>query len=393
MSTIKLGVKNTREQNKKVLEHTSWNSQEMIEMRESFKRQFGIDPSDQEKFPADRPGFFQSAKKKLREAESGSSHTAVLRAGVQSIVNNMYNSVATSFEDWCHITQSTRDSELYAPLHGLSFLREIGKQEKYPESRAAGLDIKLKNRKYGQMFPIEKELLDDDQTGQFAKQAGLMGEYAKLALEVIVMAKLASVAGAEYAGLEVPLSETQPADEASYPFSTAMVGGGANRPVAFGALTQANIQAAFIGLMNQKNKLGLKMMVRPSRLLISPVKQFDLSTLLNSAFWPSVPSGTAGSVGTNYAENPIKGIANMTVSRFMFKHDGTVDGTSTAWYLMDDSVPWFLLQVREAAQISQENPQSGESFDRDVIRFKLSLRANADHIDPRFCWQGNNGSV
>lgn len=392
--SIKLTARNSREENQKVIKRAVWESPEMLEMRESFKARHGVDMMDSEKFPVLDPRFsWSSARKKaLKEAESGSSFAQVLRAGVQTIVNSAYETVDTSFEEWCHVVQSQKDTELYAPLHGISFLREIGKQEKYPEARAAGLDIKLRSRKYGTHFSVEKELLEDDQTGQFSKQVALMGEYAKLAIEVLAMAKLASVSGMAYGDMSVPVSETQPTEESTYPWSTALVGGGANRPASYGQLIQANVQAGFIGLMNQKNKLGLKMMVRPDRLIIGPSLRFDAAVLLNSAWYPSVPSATAGAAGYTNAINPIQGLANLTVSRFMFKNDGTVAGDSKAWYLVDSSVPWFVVQMRQAAEVLQENPSSGESFDRDVIRFKVSIRANADHIDPRFAWIGNDGS-
>jgi hypothetical protein len=71
----------------------------------------------------------------------------------------------------------------------------------------------------------------------------------------------------------------------------------------------------------------------------------------------------------------------------------TAAGNSSAWYLIDDTKPWFVCQIREAASVVQEVPNSGESFDRDIIRWRLRLRVNADHIDPRFAWQGSDGTV
>lgn len=394
---IKIGIKNSAETNRKIASHVAWNSPEMKTMKESFKKLTGFEMTDQDKFPVmnDRFSWAAVARKygvNLKEAETSSSFTQVLRAGVQSVVNQSYETVDTSYEDWVHTVQSSKSEELYAPLQGISFLREVGKQEVYPEVRAAGLDIKLRNRKFGAMFAVEKELLEDDQTGQFAKQAGLMGQYCKILLEVYCMGKLASVNGMAYDSLTIPKSETQPTEEATYPWATALVGGGKNRPSSYGALIQANIQNGFIGLRQQLNKLGLKMMVKPDRLLIGSTYEFDASVLLNSAYYPSV-QGAAGTAGTNYAINPIKGIASLTVSRFMFKNDGTVAGDSKAWYLMDSSVPWFILQLRAAPEVQQENPAAGQSFEKDVVRFKVSMRANADHIDPRFAWQGNDGSV
>lgn len=395
----RLSINEAKPGSKATLRKALWENEEILSHRRKFEKKFRVDYADAKSFNVESFDWNKVAAKcgttihqAFTEADSSSSFVQVLRAGVQAAVNQMYETVDTSFESWVHTIQSKRSTELYAPLHGIGFMREVGAQEKYPEVTAAGLDIKLKNKKYGEMFAVEKELLEDDQTGQFAKQAGLMGEYAKLALEVIIMAKLASVSGAAYSNLSVPTTETKPTEESTYPWSTSLVGGGANRPASFGLLQQSKIQDGFIALMNQKNKLGLKMTVRPGRLLIGPAWRFDAAVLLNSAYYPSVP-GAAGSTGTSFAINPIEGIAALTVSRFMFKNDGTVAGDSKAWYLIDDNVPWFVCQIRQGAEVVQEAANSGDSFERDVIRFKVSLRANADHIDPRFAWQGNDGSV
>lgn len=238
-----------------------------------------------------------------------------------------------------------------------------------------------------------------DQTGQFAQQSGLLGEYAKYAWEVIAYAKLAGKFSggvkANYQGLVIPNTETQPSTETNYPWTSSAApfqGGGFNKPTSFTVLNQAGIQNGFISLMGQKNLLGLYMNVDPKRLLISPLNRFNAAILLNSSFYPSSP-GSAGTTGGAFAINPIESIASLTVSRFMFTNTGVVDPNTNAWYLVDDSKPFFVMQVRESASVIQEAPNSGESFNRDIIRFRLVMRGNGDFIDPRFAFQGNDGSV
>ena len=114
-------------------------------------------------------------------------------------------------------------------------------------------------------------------------------------VEVWVMGKLASVSNMQYIDLKIPTSETKPSNESTYPWSTALVGGGANRPSTYTVLTQAGVQAGFIGLMNQKNLQGIKMLVQPNRLVIGPTQTFDASVLLNSAYYPS-GAAAAGAV-------------------------------------------------------------------------------------------------
>lgn len=383
--------KNTKEQNEIALKEALWRSEGELSAIDEMQNKFGVDIRDPKAFPVMKGGFFKEAQKKLRESDSVTAFPGVLRAGVQSIVNSIYETVEVTFSDWAHAVTSSKLEELYAPLMGVGFPSQISESEVYPEVGAAGLDIKLRNRKFGTLFSVSKELMEMDQTGQFQKQAGLLGEYAKQVLEVYCYGKLASVASMKYANISVPVSETKPADEATYPWSTSLVGGGANRPAAYGALNQANIQSGIIGLMNQKNLLGLKMSVNPTRLLISPHYRFDAAVLLNSGWYPTGASaGTTGAVG---AINPLQGILNLTTSRFMFDQSGSVNASSKAWYIVDDTKPFFVCQVHTPASVQLENPASGQSFDRDVIRFKLTSIANADFIDPRFAWRGSDGSV
>lgn len=396
-------MKHLQEANLRILKKTLRESQEQKSFRNTFKNLAGYEFDDADqlkesgKFPVTTPGFNwkkvqQSLRSELKEADAASAYTQFLRGGVQTITNSMYESTPTTFEEWVTVVQSTKDTELYAPLHGVSFPRQVGPGERYPELQSAALDIKLQNRKYGSIYALQKELIEDDTTGQFQRQAGLMGEYMKLLTEVLCYGKLASVANMKYLDYTVPVSETKPTEESVYPWSTSLVGGGFNRPASYQAFSQAAIQTGMQQLMIQKNKLGIIMNVTPNRILISPNFAFDAAVLLNSAYYPS-GAAAAGSTGGAFAINPIKGIADLTVARYMFDHLGASGNNSKAWYIVDDSKPWFILQVRESASVTQENPQSGNSFELDEIRFKVSGRMNADVIDPRFAWRGNDGSV
>lgn len=397
---IQLVRRNSKETNRKVLKEALHNNEAIRQMKAEVagvSKKLGIDFFNEAEFPVTDGRFsWKKVKARLAEADSASSFNQVLRAGVQTVVNGMYESTPTTYENWAHSIQSSKDTELYAPLHGISFPAEVGRQEKYVESGAQGLDIKLKNRKYGTMYAVELELLNDDQTGQFAQQAGRIGEYLKLVIEVVCYAKLASGATTmSYSNLNVSSSETKPSTEANYPYtlsSAPFVGGGYNKATP-GLATQANIQAGFQALMVQKNLLGLRMLVQPDMLIAGPRYEFDLATILHSNYYPT--GATAGAVGGAFSINPLHGIADVTISRFIFRADTGVldDGTVTAWWLVDSKVPWFVMQMREGAVVEQEAPNSGSAFEQDITRFKGRTRLNADFIDPRFVWLGNDGSV
>jgi hypothetical protein len=235
-----------------------------------------------------------------------------------------------------------------------------------------------------------------------AQLAGHLAEYVELLKEVYCYGKLASVANMNYAGLSIPVSETNPgtgAGYATYPWaasSGAFPGGGYNKPTSFSQLSQAGIQSGLESLMVQKNLLGLIMAVKPRKLLISPINQFNAMILMQSTLNPSMSStatGDIGKVGGISSVNPITSILDPVVSRYLFNNSGVTTGLSQAWYIVDASKPFFVLQLRDPGSVIMENPESGESFNRDVIRHRLKVRLNADWIDPRFAWQGDDGSV
>lgn len=397
---IELHRRNSAEQNKTALKRAVWGSPEMKKFRESIKSRFGWDPKEglgSSKVDPSRNDFSWSRfqEKAMREVNSTSANPQLLRAGVQTAVNNLYPSVPTTYEQWAHVIPSSKDTELYAPLNALSFLGELGEGEKYIESNVVGLDIKIRNKKLGQMLPVSLELIDDDQTGQFAQKVGEMADYAALAWEVYAYGKLASVSGGcSYGPLTVPASETKPSTESNYPYTTSsspFVGGGSNKPGTFTLPTVASIQSGYVALEQQLNLQGLKMNVKPDKIISGPFNRFTLATILNSNFYPA-GAAAAGATGGSLAVNVLQGIADLVISRFMFNNSGS-SANSAAWYIADTSKPFFIVQVREAATVQQEDPSSGASFERDVLRWKLRLRGNADFIDPRFIYQGNDGSV
>jgi hypothetical protein len=390
-----------KERNQKVIEKVLTNSETMKNFRESFKRQHNFDPLDGNALPVLKEGFSWSkvAKKagfvSLREAEQSSTWPQLLRAGVQQLVNNSYQMVPTTYEDWVSVVPSNKNTELYAPIQGINFPRQVPEGGLYPEVNMAGLNLKLENLKFGSMFVVTDELEEDDLTAQVTKQANLLGEYLKILTEVWVYGKLLSPSGGvTYTNLYVPVSETKPSTENNYPWTSSsapFAGGGYNRPVSFGAFNQANIVTGYTTLMQQKNLLGLIMAVNPNRLLISPKYQFDAATLLHSTYYPT-GTGTSGT-GSPFAINPIHNVADLSISRYMPNNSGTVSALSLAWMLVDDSKPWFVHQLRQGPAVIAEAPNAGESFNRKLIRFRADMRMNADFIDPRFAWLGSDGSA
>jgi hypothetical protein len=385
-----------KEKNEATIKRALLESAPVKAERDYFMKRFGEDPiGDTEKWNfVEGKVDLKALKEKLREADLSSTFSQFLRAGIQQITNSWYQTTPVTYTEWVNTVQSSLQTELYTPNHGLAFPQQVGEGELYPEVGVAAMDISLRNWKFGTMFPVSKELMNDDKSGSMQTQIGRLGEYMAILTEVLCYAKLASASNMSYLNYTIPTSETKPNYEANWPYAAAsapFVGGGFNRPASYAVLTQAAIQAGMIALAGQKNLQGIRMLVNPSHLLVSWKYKYDLSVLLNSAFYPS-GAAAAGTTGGAFAVNPIQGILQPVFSRYMFTNAGVSDSNSGAWYIADAG-KGFIQQLLEPVSVEQEAPNSGESFARDVLRFKASTRQNADYIDPRFFWRGSDGSI
>ncbi len=398
---------NLRERNAKVVKNVILNAQSVKgddgqfhagkQYREAFKKQWGIDPYDpamlKEGFNWDKAAEKMAA---FRESEVSTAWNQLMRAGVNNVANNAYQNYATTHDAWVTTSPSNKREELYAPLHSVGFPSEVAEGGLFPEVTTAGLDLSILNKKYGSLFAVSMEAASDDLTGQLVQKANLMGEYLKMLTEVLVMAKLLSPAGGtNYGPLFVPVSETKPSYEANYPWTTSaapFVGGGFNRPASYGIINDANIKAGLQYLMGQKDLLGNFMMVSPSHILHSPKRVYDINTILNSEWYPA-GAQSAGVTGGAFSRNQLKGVLDPLNVRYMPKVGGVIDANSETWFLVDASKPAFVFQMREGISVIAEAPNSGEGFSRQIQRFRAHMRGNADFIDPRFMWLGNDGSA
>lgn len=331
---------------------------------------------------------------KLREANVEGALQQFLRAQINTITNGYYNLVETVHESIAQVVPSKMFIELYAPMYRGDVPRQVVRGQTFPEGRIVGEDIQMRNRKFGIIYPFERELWEDDQSGMVAQRSADGGEQMKILKDAWSFQKFIGTAGT-YGDDPIPACETVPADETSstFPWATSAVplqGGGINRPTSYGAMTPALIQAGDLALMQQLDKLGNKLLVNPNTLLVGTSNKFTARTLLNSQWYPTTTSvkigggaGTDSTIGTSFAENVMKGLYNLVVARFL---------PVKAWSVLEAG-KGFVFQQRTPLEVTQENPQSGPAFSADEFRFKVRERWNVDWIEPRFAWLGNDGTV
>lgn len=310
--------------------------------------------------------------KKLREAVAETAFPTLLRAGVQNFLFDGYEQVGVVYPDLVRTVNSDKFEELYAPLYGAELPKQVNPSQRFEGSRLAGLDKRLRNIKFGRMLEVERELVDDDQTGQIVQKASTMGERVRYVEELAVMNAIIA---------------------ASYTSEIGNVNGSG------GALTQPSLEKATIELHLMKDPLGQLIMVQPDTLLVSPSDEFNAAKLLQSALQPSVPgasgqtANTASSGGTGWTMtmNPLQGLFALKVSRFLPSSLSTVkglDSTNGAVFLMQAKKS-LVFQDRDALEVAQEATNAGESFNRDQYRWRVRRRFNTAVIESRYIYRIN----
>jgi hypothetical protein len=366
-------------------------------VRESMRESYGVDLSDEKTFNFKSPffswkgfreGAYRVASRHMIEAQGEGVFNALLRAGINTITNGWYDLVETNHEKIVAMTTSTHAVEPYAPVHRGSVPRRVPRGTPFPEVKVAGpLDLQLLNEKFGAITAIEKELLDDDQSGIIQQRVQDIGPNMAILEDAWAFQRFIGTAGS-YGGDVIPASQTY-----TTVWTTTLTGGGSNRLSPYVAFTSDQVQALDLLLMNQKDLLGNLMLVNPNTLLVGTNLKFAARTLLNSEWYPSTAalkigggSGVSTAIGTTYARNVLDGAYNLVVSRFF-------DTTNHKAYALGEAGKGIVFQMREGLSVVNENPQSGPAFSQDEFRFRAKARWAVDWIDPRFWALGNDGSI
>ncbi len=322
--------------------------------------------------------------RRTREAQSETAFGQLLRAGVMQEFNNIYQAEEVTYDAVVKQTQSNKRQEFYSPLERVGFPKRTQAGESFNETDFKGLDIELVNVKFGMLLAVERELIDDDQTGQIVQRAQQMGQNARIHEEAYVWARLMGAAGS-FDGEAIPVSVTYPtAYTNGVPGASGGIHGSGRGVNALGGtgysaarLSQGTIQSGWKLAKKMLDQSGRPMVVKPGILAVSPQDIFFAEVLMGSAMNPSASStqtADIGATGSINSINPIKNLAGVLCSRFIPDY-----GT-----LLIDPAKGFAFQRRDPTEIIQENPQSGPAFSQEIFRYKERSRWEADFIDPKF---------
>lgn len=305
----------------------------------------------------------------LHETNSVTTFGWLLRSAVQEFANEVYGNIAVIYPNLVTEITSRRRSEIYGGLYRGSMPRLVDAGEKFQDTTFKGFERELVNYKFGHIETFERELFDDDQTGQIRSRAGNLGENFRTFEEIYVLTRLFGAARTEE-GVDIPASTYASGNV----FTTAI----GNRANPYVRLSQAALEAAHVAQRTMVDPIGRKFLVNPTTLLVSPIDEMEALRILNSPMM----ANTAASATANLI-NPLQGRYTVYSSPFI---------RSKAW-LLGDFKRGFVFQRRDALEITQENPNSGMGFEQEIYAFRARERFEADWIEPRFAYLGDDGSV
>ena len=337
----------------------------------------------------------EAAEGNLKEGTAETSFGQLLRVGVQAMAADYFAWAGTEtiFQDIVDERPSNKYAEFYAPMYGGQLPKPVERSGRYASSYFKGTDSMIINQKFGRLYEFEKELWDDDKTGQIRQKASEIGQGMRIAQEMWFTARLTgesmtfaediTVPQPQVVGVYAPTSTTGVYQTALFGTIAGVdYGNCATTTGVTTKLSQSNIEAASIAMLKARDPMKNLLLTKMDTLIVSVNDMFTAAKLINSTLQPSMPavsdqgSGTVsafftgGATGYVNTINPLMGLYKLKVSRYLPAYH---------WYL-GQAKKGLIMQSRSPLEIIQENPASGESFGRDVLVFKSTARWEIDWI-------------
>jgi len=333
----------------------------------------------------------------LKEANPSSAFGQLFRVGTQMVANAWAKRYPVTYTEIAETVQSTNRQEFHNPLWGSEFADVVAEGKPFREGKVIGQDVEIINVKWGKIEAFNRELFDDDQSRQIGQRQRHLGESIKATMDAYFSRKFFGAADATSFPFAVPASKwpgivNKDGTSVTTPFSVNMYANNVgNRPATYTDLTGPAILTGLNALRQAKDPLGIPIVAIADTLLVSTFHEEKAKALLSSDYNPFVQgtgattasSAVTGVVGGILMNNTLKGRLKLVCNIFL---------KQGAWAL-GVSQQGMIDQVRDAMEIVQEVPNSGDSFNYDTIRFRSRIREEMDWVTPHYWYAGNDGSI
>ncbi len=259
----------------------------------------------------------------------------------------MYTEIAT-------IVPSTMGSEDYTWLTQIPVMREFVDERVLRKMGEFGYS--LRNKKFEATIAVQREVIEDDQTGSLKARIMSLAESAATHYDSLLFDLIAD-------------SQSALCYDGTPFYGTHITGGTSVTNLGDALLSASAIEMAIATMMRVPLDNGEPSNVMPTHLAVPPELYWTALKLINSAYTPD-SGGSAGPHAANPLFGRMKVVANARLK------------TATEWHLFDcsRSVKPFVVQQRIVPEFSALDGSDGESeteFMRDELLYGVRSRDNA----------------
>jgi len=280
--------------------------------------------------------------------------------GVQSWYGMEYN----SYEEQCKEIFETRSSrKAYEEIvgtsaFGLASVKPEGAAVAY-DSAQQGFTNRFTHVTYGLGFIITKEMVEDDLYDVIAQQRSkALAKSMRITKETVAANVLNRAGTAGYTG-----GDGQTLLSSAHPHAAG--GSFANQLTVAADLSESALEQAVIELGKYEDDRGLRIAVKPRKLIIPVDLQFEAERILN----------TDSRVAS--ADNDLNAIKSLGKMPQGFRVNNYLTDTN-AWFIMTDCNDGMLHFERRSDEFTMDN-----DFDTDNAKYKSTGRYSFGWADPR----------
>lgn len=286
----------------------------------------------------------------------------VNKANLEKLFTDLHTEFANAFavapSTWQKIAvkvPSTGEGNFYAWLSSFPKMRRWTGPKHIKNLDALNHDVK--NLDFEATVEIQRNHVEDDQTGMYLVQAQSAGYAAAQLPDDLVYEAVNN-------GFGVRCYDGQYFFDTDHPVAGASVSNMSTKPLSVENLTgaKAGYGAARIAMRGFKDEEGRSLNITPSVLLVGVALEDNARLLLTN---DKLADGTP---------NPYKGTAELVV-------DARIE-SDTAWYLLDTTRPMkpFVYQERKSPEfVSQTSMAAADVFSLKVYKFGAEARAAAGY--------------
>jgi len=287
----------------------------------------------------------------------------LLEPGLRKIWGDTYNDFETQYTHIYEVHDTDKAFEVDYLITNFGYIPEKseGRSVDYDDIYQGWQKV-YRPRLYGRGFAVTREMLEDDQYRRIAQKPKALARSCYQTIELLGASVLNNGFNNSFPGGDgvALLSNAHP-----------LIGGGtfSNVLPTPADLSVTSFEAMLVVISKMVDERGLKIKVRPKKLLVTPEDEWMAQFILKSEKLPGTPNNNV---------NPAKGLIPYAVLNWLTDPD--------AWFITTDITNGFNFFWRRRPEFSNDT-----DFDSDIAKFKVTFRCDMGWTDPR-CVVGSPGA-